>query len=360
MRLMGFRRTGLVRRSAVAVFVLCGALGAAPASAQTVIVRHVPPGSTFELVLDAKEVGTAKANASGNATVTANSVDGQMDVNVWLDVCDDVHRVILVRPGAPLPAGACRRTQIAGLYLLQRTTSIVIDTNSTASLLIRQGRVYDSWLTDSRSPVTRPVAGLGPGSSAEEPVASEPLPPLTGLTLFGGAGLGSPQDFRSQACGTVGCSENSPLQYGGGIGWWFNDFLGVEGRYGYLGKLTAVSAGSDPQFSTTREGGFLAVAGRAGLRKGRFRPFGRAGLSLGRATLTTTQTIGDGTQTLQMRARGWAPVFGGGVEIWLSPRLGLFADGQRLGLKGKDEGDSGATMNDTLLTAQVGLAVRFP
>jgi hypothetical protein len=355
---MKFHGAVLVRRRSVVLVALYLVLGTTLASAQTVILRHVPPGSTLELVVDAKEAGTAKANAGGNATVTANSVSGQMDANVWLDTCDDTYRVFLVRPGAALaPAGACRRNQIAGLYLLQRITSIVIDSSNTGSLLIRQGRAYNEWLTDPRPQLAR--AGVGTEAGAAED-SSEPLPPLTGLTLFGGAGLGTSLDFESQSCGTLDCTRESPLQYGGGIGWWFNDFFGVEGRYGYLGKLTVAANPASYQFSTTREGGFLAFGGRAGFRKGRFRPFGRAGLNLNRSTVTTRETVGESTQTFAMRTRGWAPVFGGGVEIWLSPRLGLYVDGQHLGLKGKDDRDSGIEVDDTLLTAQAGLTIRFP
>jgi hypothetical protein len=349
-------------RISVVLFVLYAVLGATLASAQTVILRHTLPGSTLELVVDAKEAGTAKADAGGTATVTTSSVDGQLDANVWVDTCDDDHRVILARPGASLPpAGACRRTQIAGLYLLQRITSMVIDTSNTGSLLIRQGRAYDAWLTDPRPQVARAGAQTDTRSGSAPAVASEPLPPLTGLTVFGMAGLGTAMDFESKSCGTLDCTRESPIQYGGGVGWWFNDFFGVEGRYGYLGKLTVAAVESGYDFSTTREGGVLAVSGRAGFRKGRFRPFGRAGMSLSRATVTTTQTVGESTQTMDMRGRGWAPVFGGGLEIWLKPRLGLYVDGQYLRLKGKDERDSGIdVLDDKLLTAQAGVTFRLP
>ena len=150
--------TVLVRRSSVVVLALYVVLGTTLASAQTVFLRHALPGSTLELVLDAQPAGTAKADAGGTATVTTKGVDGQIDVNVWLDTCDDDHRVILAKPGAPLvPAGGCRRTQIGGLYLLQRITSMVIDTGNTGPLLIRQGRAYDVWLTDPRPQVAKAV-----------------------------------------------------------------------------------------------------------------------------------------------------------------------------------------------------------
>jgi hypothetical protein len=353
---MTFPGAILVRRSSVVLFALYVVLGTSIASAQTVILRHVLPGSALELVVNATQAGTAKADAAGNAIVTTNSLDREMEGNVWLDTCDDVHRVILVRPGAPLiPAGGCRRTQIAGLYLLQRITSIVIDSSNTGSLLIRQGRAYDAWLVDARPQ----VAKAGEGKETQTAGASEPLPPVAALTAFGVAGLGTTMHFEEQSCGTLDCTRTSPIQYGAGVGYWFNDFFGVEGRYGYLGKLTVAAKETGYEFSTTREGSFVALAGRAGLRKGRFRPFGRAGLSLDRATVTTTQTVGESTQIIQMRARGWAPVYGGGLEIWLKPRLGLYFDGQYVGLKGKDEHDSGIEVDDKLLTAQAGVTIRL-
>jgi len=343
----------VVRRSSVVMFVLYGVLGTTPASAQTVVLRHIAPGSTLELVVDGNPAVTAKADAGGNATATAaKSGDSrsQTDANIWLETCDDLYRVILAAPRAPIATSGCRGTQIGGLYLVQSKTSIVIDANSSSSLLIRQGPAYSAWLTDPR-----PVAGASATSAAREE-----QPPLTGPVAFGGVGLGTALHFDEQSCGNVTCSWDTPLQFGGGIGWWVNDFFGAEGRYGYLGKLTATADQSDLKFSTTREAGFLSLAGRAGFRKGRFRPFGYGGMSFDRATVTTTQTTGEGTQTLAMRARGWAPVFGAGVEVWLSPRFGIYADGQRLGLKGKDEHDSPLELDDTQLTVLAGLTVRLP
>jgi len=362
---MTFPGAVLVRRSSVILFSAYAVLGTTLASAQTVVLRHIPPGSTLELVIDAKEAGTAKADAGGNATVETKSVDsrGQIDANIWLETCDDVYRVILVPARAAIPTSGCRRTQIGGVYVLQRITSIVIDSTSPSSVMIRQGRPYDSWLTDPRPEAAKPVkeddtlAGASPAASAS--TASKPQTPLIGPIAFGGVGLGTSLDFEDQVCGTVTCTYNVPIQFSGGAGWWFNDFFGAEGRYGYLGKITARAQETDYQFSTTRESSYLAASGRAGLHKGRFRPFGRAGMSFGRTTETTTQTMGESKETLAVRARGWAPVFGGGLEVWLSPRLGLFADAQRLGFKSKDERDSPIEINDTLFTAQAGVTVRL-
>jgi hypothetical protein len=72
-----------------------------------------------------------------------------------------------------------------------------------------------------------------------------------------------------------------------------------------------------------------------------------------------TQTVAGGTQILQTRTRGWAPVYGGGVEIWLSPLVGIYGEAQRIGLKGKDDRDADIDIDDAVITVQVGVTVRF-
>jgi opacity protein-like surface antigen len=360
---MGFRAVTFGTRSVVAVLAFCVASGAGLAAAQTVTVRHVAPGATVELVLDTAPAGTTKAGSDGNATIVAtNQLDAPIDVNVWVEVCGDLHRVILARRSVQLvPDFACRRTQIAGLYLLQRITSLVIDVRDTPSMLLRQGRAPDVWLRD-------PVLAVAEGPA-------EPLPPLNGLTLFGAVGRSSTLNFKLQSCGAeISCSDNAPMPYSGGVAWWFNDFIAAEARYGHLGDHTATGSGDTFNFTTTREGGVLAFTGRAGFRIGRLRPFGRAGMGLHRATVTTAQTQNDttvtvngvaqtvagGTQIIQMRTRGWAPVYGGGAEVWISPRIGVFGDVQGIGLKGTDDRGSGIEIDDRVLTVQIGFAIRFP
>ncbi len=357
------RQHRIVRHGFLVVsFAFHLAIGVTIASAQTVYVRHVTPGSTVELVLDATPAGTAKADTEGLATIMATGKgDMPMDANIWLDVCGDTHRVILARRGAEASADACRRTQIPGLYLVQRATSIVIDVSRTQSLLIRQGRVWDVWLRD-------PLP-------ANAQASAEPLPPLTGLTLFGATGLSTTSHFTSQSCGDVpSCSEKAPIPFSGGVAWWFNDVLGAEARYNYLGNQEVEATETAFHFTTAREGGVFSFTGRAGFRMGRVRPFGRGGLSYHRATLTTTQTVNDttiaidgatqtvagGTQILQMRTRGWAPVYGGGVEVWLSRLVGIYGDVQRIGLKGKDDRGADIEIDDAAITAQVGVTVRLP
>lgn len=341
----------LVNRSVV-FFAAFVAIGATLASAQTIIVRHAPPGSDVDLVVDATAVATAKAGPDGTATVVAtDKVTVPLDAAVWVDMCDDAVRVMLVRPGGQLPpAGSCRRAQISalGLYFVQRITTMVIDVRGTPTLLLRQGRAPDAWLRDPVSP----DSDDGPG---------EALPPMTGLTLFGTAGVSTTLNFKSQFCGNAsGCSTSTSIPYSGGVAWWLNEFIAADARYNRIADDAEATADAF-RFTSAREGGILALTGRAGFRKGRVRPFGRAGMALHRATTTTSQTMTEpaGTQVMQMRTQGWAPVYGGGVEIWLSPVVGIYADGQRIGLKGTDSRGSGIEIDDAILTVQGGITIRF-
>ena len=339
------------------------AVGTPIASAQTVILRHAAPGSTLDVVIDTMPVGSGTAAENGNATVTASgNPDRTMDANVWLDACGIDHRVIVAsRAVQPPPAGAgCKRTQIEGLFLVQRITTLVIDARGTPTLRIRQGRAPDEWLRDPPPVIERVV---------------EPFPSVGGLTLFGGGGLGGTLDFRREACGNVTeCSEKAPIPLSGGVAWWFSDFVAAEARFGHLGKARADGSAAGFRFNTSREGGVISLTGRAGVQAGRLRPFGRGGFNYHRATFTTVQTheettitvggveqiVPGGTQTLQYRTGGWAPVYGGGLEVWLTPVFGFYGDVQRIDLKGNDLAGTPLRLDDAVITAQVGLTFRIP
>jgi hypothetical protein len=344
------------------------AIGVTLASAQTVVVRRAMPGATVELVLNGTPAGTAQANTQGIATVAAApALNAPIDANVWVEACGETHRVIVARRSAPPVADpVCRRTQIEGLFLVQGLTSIVVDLRGP-SLLMRQGSVPGEWLQD-------PVQAV-----AGEPDAPEPprpsLPPLTGLMLFGGVERALTSSFASQYCGDVtSCSDSPAMQYNGGVAWWFTDFLAAEGRYTYLGKSEVEGSGGTFGFTTTREGSVLALAARAGVRAGRVRPFARGGMGFHKATVTTSQTVNEttavidgvtqtipgGTQIMQMRTSGWAPVYGGGVEIWFSQRIGIYGEVQRIGLKGADDRGADLETDDALTTVQAGVTIRFP
>lgn len=283
-----------------------------------------------------------------------------MDASVWLDTCGDRRRVVVTGPGVQSPAEpGCKRIQIEGVYVVQGITTMVFDIGGAPTMRIRQGRPPDEWLRD-----------VAPGAPAAPP------PSLSGLTFFGAAGRGKSRDFAAEMCGAVsGCSaERWTIPAMAGVAWWFTDFVAVEGRYEYLGKAEASGSGDRFRFDSTREGGLFSAAGKAGPRFGRFRPYGRGGVNYHRATLTTrqsvddvvagvggaTQTLRGGTQTYQVRTEGWGPVFGGGLEVWISPRFAIFGEGERTALVGEDTRGGEAEIDDAIVSVKAGVAFRLP
>jgi hypothetical protein len=96
------------------------------------------------------------------------------------------------------------------------------------------------------------------------------------------------------------------------------------------------------------DGGVFVFAGKGGIPIGRVRLFGSFGASYHEATFTTLQIIDDSTNAagqvvpggnaiLDWRTQGWAPVYGGGVEVWFTRSIGIYGEYSRLGLKGSDE-----------------------
>ncbi len=109
-------------------------IGSGVAAAQTVIVRHVPPGETVELFLNATKVDTVVVEASGDAILPLNlrannAGKTEIDANVFIDTCDKVHRVIVVERGQPAAAQepGCDRRDISGLYWVRHVNTLVVD-----------------------------------------------------------------------------------------------------------------------------------------------------------------------------------------------------------------------------------------
>jgi hypothetical protein len=101
--------------------------------------------------------------------------------------------------------------------------------------------------------------------------------------------------------------------------------------------------------------------------------YGRAGMNRHRATLRTTQTISDtsvttdagtqtiagGTQTLEIRTAGWGYLFGGGGEVWLSERVAIYGDLNRVKIKGNDADLPEGSIDDKAWLIHAGVRVRI-
>ena len=333
-------------------------IGVSLVSAQTVVVRNAPPQATIEFVLNGSVTATATAGADGLATLTATKGAlgdrDMMDVFVWVDECGSTRRVtIMNRVEQPPPAEGCRRSQVPGLFLLQRISTILVDIETgSPTLRLRQGQLPEEWL---RPPTT---------SAAKEPRIS--IAPR-GAILFGGAETAGFGGVLEPACGDVtGCSAGRAISFAGGLTYWFSQYVGAEASYVRPSRIDVTGSGDRFRFDSDMDGGLVVFAAKGGVPIGRIRLFGTIGVDRHRATFTTHETIDDttttiagvsqtipgGTTTLQWRTEGWGAVFGGGVELWFTTSIGIYGEVARLQLKGTEDG-VGEAQTDKMKTALV-------
>src|SRR5213593_1604473 len=103
--------------------------GLRTAGAQTVVVQSAPPGSTIELTLNGSTVGSTPADANGDATLTAPARASEALVQIHVDACSNLVRVLLVERGQqPMaPAPGCTRSSIGSVFAMRPVTTFVVD-----------------------------------------------------------------------------------------------------------------------------------------------------------------------------------------------------------------------------------------
>jgi hypothetical protein len=345
----------LVVAAAVGVFAQ-----ASLASAQTVIARKVPPGSTVELVLNETKVGTGTADADGDAKIPFKVQDSsgkaEMDAAVHVDTCENVRRVVVVERGksAAIPEVGCTRKDVLGLFLIKPVSNIVVNTDSpNPTVWLRQGSV------DLRQ--------KAPGSRWND------MP--TGLVVSGGAGLGKYRDQVFLLCGNVSSCEGSDtrITYSLGGTFWLSRHIGAEGVYVQPADVNVSGTGSNFRFSSQLEAHYFAANGKVGIPAGRVRIYGQAGSNYHRGSMSTTQTNNDvtltingiattipgGTQTIKIRTGGWGWQFGGGLEVWMKKSIGIYGELGRTRIKGESvEGPQGE-LSDYLTTFIAGMRFKI-
>jgi hypothetical protein len=320
--------------------------GAGAATAQTVMVKSAPSGSNVEVVLNAATVGSAAAVPGGYTTLAMPQSAGakaEMDAFIFVDVCDNRLRVLIVERGAQAAAqeAGCTRREIAGLFLIRPISTLVVDVaGPSPTLLLRQGR-FD------------PTAG---------PRTWSPSP--SGLMLFGGGSYTVFSQASALACGDVAdCNRHdSGTGYTFGAAYWFLRFLAAEATYVKPADMNAAGAGGNYSFDSALDADVLTLAGMAGIPAGPVRIYGKLGTTYQRATFSTTEsvpdstiTIGDvtetipgGTQTLAFRTSGWGWMFGGGLEAWLTRSFAVYGEVGWAALKGRDMDGGEGVMDDKL------------
>jgi hypothetical protein len=321
--------------------------GAAIAAAQTVMVRNAPPGMTVEALLNDTVVATGTTSPEGDVSLEFKMPDpGEMDANVFVDVCEKSRRVSVVdrnKRAAPPPAG-CDRREVSGIFWVRRVNTLVVDLASTQpSMLLVKG---------SYTPPKPTVEG-------EEPVTQRRQAP-TGLALFGGAGLGKFRDQFLIACGnaTPCDGHDGGIGYSFGATFWFTRWLGAEGSYLKPRSVTA-HGGDTFGFDSTFDVDLFTVAAKVAIPAGPARIYGLVGGNFHQSTLNSTDTIDNVTQAFAQKTHGWGYLFGGGTEIWVTPKVALYGEVSLAQVKGKAEDKGEGLIDDRLRFLGFGVKVRL-
>jgi hypothetical protein len=303
---------------AVALAAATVVFGAGVATAQTVIVRKAPQGSTVEVVAKGAVAGTATVNSEGDAVVAVNlfgtAEKAETDAYLFVEVCGEARRVLIVERGEPVPprTSDCERHDLPGLFLVRRVSSLVFDVSTPApTVLLRQGSY-----------------------SLKPPRVWKAAP--TGLILFGGAGLGRFRDASGIACGAVeGCSgDDSATALTAGAAYWLARFLAAEISYMRPGKAEASATTDTFQFDSELDAEIVNVSAKIGVPIGPTRLYGNIGTSWHRALNTTTQTTGTIVDTFDVQTEGWGWMWAAGFEAWLASSFAIYAEGGSIILKG--------------------------
>lgn len=303
---------------AVAIGAALFVAGAGVATAQTVIVRKAPQGSTVEVMVKGAAAGTATVNSGGDAVVSVNLFDraekAETDAYLFVDVCGEVRRVLIVERGDPVPprTSDCQRHDLPGLFLVRRVSSLVFDVSTPApTVLLRQGSY-----------------------SLKPPRVWKPAP--TGLVVFGGAGFGRFRDAAINACGGVeGCSgDDSGTALTAGAAYWLVKWLAAEASYMRPAKAEATVTTDTYEFDTVLDAEIVNIAAKIGVPIGPTRIYGNIGTSWHRALNKTTQTSGTIVDTFDVQTEGWGWMWAAGFEAWLASSFALYGEGGSIILKG--------------------------
>lgn len=353
-----------VRTLAVAAAFNLLVVGVGVAAAQTVIVRHAPPASTVELVLNAATIGSATVDAAGDATLAVNLSEhggkAETDANVYVDVCGSVRRVLIAERAVQPPAGGpgCTRTQIAGLFWLRKISTLVVDVGTPGPRMwLSQGPAPKQWLVDSPDDVV---------------IVRRSAP--KGLVVFGGAGMTKLRDTVAISCGNVAECAGDGLEvgYAVGVAYWVARFLAAEGTFMKPADANASGSGTGFRFDSALDSRLMTIAAKVGPAIGPVRVYGKVGMNYHRAAFRTTQTndettitvdnvtqtVKGGTQTFELRTSGWGWLFGAGGEGWITNRFAIYGEAGRAVLKGDSVGGGQGLIDDAVTFVLFGARVR--
>ncbi len=318
-------------------------VAAAPVAGQTVIVRGAAAGETVEVFVNGAAGGTGTIGADGTARVAANlpmNAAGrpEMDSRLYVDACARIRRVLIVDRNQlpPTAESGCTRSEIGGVYWVRQRSTIVVDVSGPIpDVLLRQGAYNPN----------APVRRLAP----------------VGLVAFGGGGLAKVSEATAIACGNVGdCADDGYVgAYTAGGTLWITRWLGVEGSYLKPSKVVVTGNGGGFTFTSELDVHVVNAVAKAGVPIGPVRLYGQGGATYHEATTTLVQTVGSATQTVATRTDGWGYTFGGGLEAWISDRLGLYGEAGATKIKGNERLAGEIEIDDRLTHLLLGVRFRI-
>ena len=316
-------------------------VGAAAAQAQTIMVRGAAPGAKIEAVVDAAPAGSTTANDAGEATIAIPYDVGKekAEANVFVDVCaDNLRRVIIVERGkAPGAVGdGCERKEVLGLYWIRHVSTVVVTMSEPPRVLLRQGSFS-----------FKPPRVFGPPD---------------GLIVFGGVGLTKVGNIGLSACGdALGCTNrNSGWGGAAGVEYWVTPWLAGEAMYLKPANVKANGSGDGFRFNSVFKADVATFSGKIGIPMARARMYGKVGAVYHDATLETDQTVDDHTITVDgepqtvkggrvtyaLHTQGWGWTLGGGLDVWLVPRVGIYFEAGHSQLKGNAVDNAEGSLSD--------------
>ena len=349
-----------VRLPALAL-LLATTFGVRVATAQTVIVRSAPVGSTIELALDSGRVTSAIADKYGDATLATPAQATDFEAQIYVDACGSTVRVLLVRLRPGPPQAGCNRTEIGSVFLVRPVTTFVVDIDGTsATAHVTQGKPPREWLERGEG-ATKPKRDWGEAQ--------------TGFTLSGGAGFSTFSRAVNIACGDVSACESNNFGFAFSVGadYWFKRFLGVAATYLQPADVTVNGTATGFRFNSEMQTRMVTVNGKVGGVAGPARLYGIAGINFHNVTTSTSQTsdpstvtvggvpqtIPGGTQTYAQEFRGWDWVFGGGFEVWAFKRAAIFGEVNVPKFKTAPTGGGEGGLDDRAFLVIVGARIRI-
>jgi hypothetical protein len=344
-----------LRRTAVVAACAALILIAVPSLARGQAQVNAPAGIDIFAIAGAGKVRVATVGANGSAEVPVTAAPVGARLEVVVQTCDGMMSVVLIQEGqtdpdcedAPAGAGAnqprctCRRS---GVFLIWGSGDVIT------------------------------VSPAGAVTLAAPPVSAGGGSPI-GVIIDLDVARASIGDADSKCDGnnslalefdlTPNCTfDGTSTAFSADVGVLFGRFLAVKVGLLRIAENTIDSEATSSTLRLTANGQFGPVTGATFVGSGRvpLGPvvlFGEAGMWRWSAESQSSLALFSGNQqlgsdTFSQENSGWDPIFGGGVELWFTPNVGISGGIRRVSLNAESTGEEG-DVDDRYTITFVGL-----